>query len=125
MIEGVVNANYDAVITLPLLGPAGQTREVEAVIDTGYNDILTLPPGLVAELALPLVGPSQATLANGVVETFNIHDATVIWAGMRRDIEADAVGPTPLAGMSLLDSHSLYVEVTDGGRVTIQPVKGS
>ena len=123
MIEGVVNANYEAVITLPVLGPAGQTREVEAVIDTGYNGTLTLPPALVAELAL--VGPSQATLANGVVETFNVHDVTVLWDGMRRDIEADSVGPTPLAGMVLLDSHSLYVEITDGGRVAIQPVQGS
>ena len=108
-----------------MLGPAGQTREVEAVIDTGYNGTLTLPPALVAELALPLVGPSQATLANGVVETFNVHDVAVLWDGMRRDIEADAVGPTPLAGMLLLDSHSLYVEITDGGRVAIQPVQGS
>ena len=125
MIEGVVNANYEAVVTLPVLGPAGQTREVEAVIDTGYNGTLTLPPALVAELALPLVGPSQATLANGVVETFNVHDVAVLWDGMRRDIEADSVGPTPLAGMVLLDSHSLYVEITDGGRVAIQPVQGS
>ncbi len=124
MIEGVVNANYEAVITLPLLGPAGQTREVEAVIDTGYNGTLTLPPDLVAELALPLVGPSQATLGNGVVETFNVHDATVLWGGMPRDIEADAVGPAPLAGMLLLDRHNLFVEVTDGGRVSIQPSQG-
>ena len=125
MIEGVVNANYEAGIILPVLGPSGQTREVEAVIDTGYNGTLTLPPALGAELALPLVGPSRATLANGVVETFNVHDVTVVWDGLRRDIEADAVGPTPLAGMLLLDSHSLYVEVTDGGRVAIQPAQGS
>ncbi len=120
MIEGLVNAAYEAVVILPLRGQAGEAREIEVVIDTGYNGFLTLPPALVAELGLPLVGPSQATLANGVVETFNVHDVTVLWDGMPRDIEADAVGPTPLAGMALLDSHSLYVEVEDHGRVAIE-----
>ena len=123
MIEGVVNAAYEAVVTLLLRGQAGQEREIEAVIDTGYNGFLSLPPAMVTELGLPLVGPSQATLANGAVETFNVHDVTVLWDGTPRDIEADAVGPTPLAGMLLLDDHSLYVEVRDGGRVAIQPAE--
>ena len=123
MIEGVVNAAYEAVATLPLRGQAGQELEIEIVIDTGYNGFLSLPPALVAELGLPLVGPSQATLANGVVETFNVHDATVVWDGMPRDVEADAVGPTPLAGMLLLDGHDLHMSVTNGGRVMIQPAE--
>ena len=120
MIEGVVNAAYEAVVTLSLRGQAGEAREIEVVIDTGYNGFLSLPLALAAELGLPLVGPSQATLANGAVETFNVHDVIVLWDGMPRDIEADAVGPTPLAGMALLDSHSLYVEVEDRGRVAIE-----
>ena len=120
MIEGVVNAAYEAVVTLPLRGQAGQERDIQVVIDTGYNGFLSLPPALVEELGLLLVGPSQATLANGDVETFDVYDVTVLWDGMPRDIEADAVGPTPLAGMLLLDNHSLYVEVKDGGQVVIQ-----
>ena len=120
MIEGVVNADYEAVITLALRGQAGQAREIEVVIDTGYNGFLSLPPALVAELEFPVVGPSQATLANGAVETFNVHDATVVWDGMPKDIEADAVGPVPLAGMLLLDGHDLSVQVRHGGRVVIR-----
>ena len=49
MIEGVVNSAYEAVIPLSLQGPAGQTQQVEAVIDTGFTGFLTLPPSLVAE----------------------------------------------------------------------------
>ena len=120
MIEGVVNADYEAVITLALRGQTGQSREIEVVIDTGYNGFLSLPPALVAGLEFPLVGPSQATLANGVVETFNVHDATVVWDGMPRDVEADAVGPVPLAGMLLLDGHDLGVQVRHGGRVVVR-----
>lgn len=121
MIEGVVNAAYEAVVTLPLHGPSGEIREIEAVIDTGYNGFLTLPAGMVAELDLPFLGPSRATLANGAVETFNVHDATVLWDGQLRDIEADATGNTPLVGMLLLDGYDLNIQVRDGGRVAIRP----
>ena len=40
--------------------------------------------------------------------------------GKRRSIEAEAADTTPLVGMRLLDGHSLYMEVEDGGRVVIQ-----
>lgn len=120
MIEGVVNAAYEAVVSVSLHGPAGQAREIEAVIDTGYNGFLTLPTATVAELQLPFLGPSRATLANGAVEIFNVHDATVLWDGQLRDIEADVMGSTPLVGMLLLDGHDLNIQVRDGGRVVIQ-----
>ena len=35
-------------------------------------------------------------------------------------MEADAADTTPLVGMRLLDGHSLYIEVEDGGRVVIE-----
>ncbi len=120
MIEGVVNADHEAVITLSLSHPTGRMLEVEAVIDTGYNGFLTLPAELVADMALPFVGPSRATLANGAVETFDVHEATILWDGKSRDIEADATGGIPLVGMLLLDGHDLSVQVRVGGRVQIE-----
>ena len=121
MLEGFVNANHEAVVSLPLQGPAGQTREVEAVIDTGYSGSLTLPPSLVSELDLPYAYSSSATLADNTEVAFLVHRVTVLWDGGQRHIETDAVGATPLVGMAMLDSHSLYVEVENGGRVIIQP----
>ena len=47
MIEGAVNAAYEAVVPIGVSGPAGRVRDIEAVIDTGYNGFLTLPPPLV------------------------------------------------------------------------------
>lgn len=120
MIEGVVNAVYEAVIRLPLRGPSGQTREIEALVDTGYSGYLTLPPALVAELGLPFQGDGRAVLANGDEETFDVYGVTVLWDGQPRYLDADAIGPTPLAGMLLLEKHDLHVEVVDGGRVAIQ-----
>ena len=120
MIEGTVNANYEAVVSLSLRGTAGQAREVEAVIDTGFNRFLLLPPALVTELGLPFAYIGQAFLANNTEVSFDVHYVTVLWDGQPRDIEADATGSTPLVGMLLLDRHSLYVEVENGGRVVIQ-----
>ena len=53
MIQGVVNAAYEPIVRLALEGPSGQSREIDAVVDTGFNGFLTLPPLLIAELELP------------------------------------------------------------------------
>ena len=120
MIQGVVNAAYEAVVVLTLQGPAGQVRDIEAVVDTGYSGFLTLPTAVVAELELPFAYVGQAFLANDDEVSFDVHEVTVLWDGQPRPIKADATGSTPLVGMLLLDNHDLNVEVVDGGRVVIQ-----
>ena len=120
MIEGLVSADYEAVITLSLLGPSGLKREVDVVVDTGFNSFLTLPPEIVAELDLPFAMQGHATLADGQVASFDIYGATVLWDGQPRYVDTYAVDATPLVGMMLLDRHNLNIEVEDGGRVVIQ-----
>ena len=120
MIEGVVNAAYEAVVVLTLQGSAGQVRDIEAVVDTGYSGFLTLPTVVVADLGLPFAYVGQAFLANDDEVSFDVHDVTVLWDGQPRPIKADATGSTPLMGMLLLDNHNLNLEVVDGGRVVIQ-----
>lgn len=122
MIEGVVNAAYEAVISVSVRGPSGRSREIEAVVDTGFNRFLVLPPSLVAELGLPLLTSTPVVLANGTEETFDVYDVSVTWDGQPRDGYAYVADATPLVGMSLLDRHNLNVDVADGGRVTIQPM---
>ena len=123
MIKGVVNASYESVITLSIQGPAGQAREIEAVIDTGFTGFLTVTPALATELGLDFRGISRATLADGSEVTFPYYGVAVLWDGQSRYIEADAADTIPLVGMRLLDSHSLYVEVENGGRVVVQAME--
>ena len=120
MIEGTVNAHLEAVVTLPLLGPSGQALEVDAVVDTGFNGYLTLPPMLVADLGLPVVGDGEAVLADGSEAAFNVYGVTMLWDGQPRYVETGAVGVDPLLGMAMLDNHDLSIQVRDGGRVVIQ-----
>lgn len=120
MIEGVVSAVYEAVVRLTVQGPAGTAREIEAVIDTGFNGFLTLPPGLVAELALTLEGLGRATLGDGSEVTFPFYDVAVRWDGQMRYGLADAAASTPLVGMSLLRGYDLHIAVEPGGRVVVE-----
>ena len=121
-MEGVVNAAHEAVLNLSLEGPAGETRDIAAVVDTGFTGFLTVTPELALELGLPFEGTARATLADGSETTFPYYGVAVLWEGQTRYVEADAADTTPLVGMRLLDGHSLYVEVENGGRVAIEPM---
>lgn len=45
-MEGVANASHEAFLTISLDVPAGQTREIAAVIDTGFTGFLKVTPVL-------------------------------------------------------------------------------
>jgi predicted aspartyl protease len=46
MMTGIVNVDLEAVLRLSVRDAAGHSHDVEAVIDTGFNGFLTLPPAL-------------------------------------------------------------------------------
>lgn len=120
MITGSVNTDYEAVIRLRVQGPGGQ-REIDAVIDTGFNGFLTLPPLLLTALGLARLSRGRALLANGSEEVFDIYGVTVLWDGRERYVEVNGVNAMPLVGMSLMDGHDLIIRVADGGHVVLQP----
>lgn len=119
MITGVVTASREPVIRLIVSGPQGQTQEVDAIIDTGFDGFLTLPSGLIAALGLPWRRRGRAMLADGSDSLFDVHEATVVWDGSSRRIAVDAVDIDPLVGMALLDGHELTIQAVRGGRVVI------
>ena len=120
MIEGIVNAAHEAVVTLPLQGQAGHTLEIDAVVDTGFSRFLTLPPAMVTELGLAFTGINRVVLADGSEVTVDVYGVTVLWDDQTRDVVAYAADTTPLIGMAMLDRHNLNIEVESGGRVVIQ-----
>ena len=120
MIQGTVNAAYEPIVRFAVQGPSGQSREIEAIVDTGYNGHLMLTPELVSELDLPFVTASRAFLADGREAIFNVYGVTVLWDGNYRYVDAYMSDATPLVGMRLLDGHNLNIEVVNGGRVAIQ-----
>ena len=89
MISGVVTDDRQAVIHLTVRGPAGQEREIEAIIDTGFDGSLSLPSSIVVQLGLPWRQRGRALLADGSESVFDIYEATVDWDGEARRIAVD------------------------------------
>ena len=122
MITGQVTVYREAVISLSVQGPEGQSREIDAVIDTGFNGFLTLPASLIQELGLVWRRRGRAMLADGSDSLFDIYEAIVTWDDRPRRIAVDEVNSDPLIGMSLLYGYELTVQVVDGGSVVINPL---
>jgi clan AA aspartic protease len=120
MISGIVTPNRQPVIRLRIQGPEGHEEEPESIIDTGFNDFLTLPRSLVSALGLPFAATAEATLADNSVVQLNYHRAQVIWDGEPREVLVLATEGGPLVGMSMLYGYELSLQAKDGGRVVIR-----
>lgn len=107
-------------IRLAVRGRGRREQVVEAVIDTGFTGFAALPPSVLAALRLPLIGRSPAVLANGSEVLIDIYEIEILWDGRWRTVEAGSIDAGALVGMALLGGHSLYLEATAGGRVTIE-----
>jgi clan AA aspartic protease len=119
MMSGAVNADLEALLRLAVSDAAGQPHDVEAVVDTGFNGFLTLPPSLIGTLGLSWLCRQQGELADGSVMTFDVYVATVIWHGQSRRLEVEEADAQPLVGMALMKGSDLKIEVLPGGLVTI------
>jgi clan AA aspartic protease len=120
MIVGVVNIRREATVRFSVRDKQGQDHEIEAVIDTGYDGYLTLPPALIAALGLTHIGSGRTLLANGTEDQFDIYEAVVDWDGALLRLEVDSADTDPLIGMALLYGYDLHIPVIDGGTVVIQ-----
>lgn len=122
MIRGVVKRS-EGVVQLLVFGRQGQQEAVEAVVDTGYDGFLTLPPSMIREMELEWLTDGHAILADGSECLFDIHEGDVIWDRKRILIRIDACDSTPLIGMRLLEGFELTMQVQQGGSVRIQRMK--
>ncbi|MCH8295393.1 clan AA aspartic protease [Candidatus Poribacteria bacterium] len=120
MIHGRVNASQEIIISVQVRRRNEQTANIESALDTGFTGFLTLPPELVSALQLPFWETSEFTLGDGSSVAFNVHVATVLWDGQKRDVFVLAAEGGPLVGMSLLEGFRLAVDVVENGAVTIE-----
>lgn len=119
MINGTVK-DGQARIHLKVVGPQGQERVVEALLDTGYSEFLTLAPSVVEALGLRWERVDRTLLADGSECFYNVYAAGVMWNGKKRLISVAELGTTPLVGMALLSGYELKMQIRPGGKVTIK-----
>jgi clan AA aspartic protease len=122
MITGMVNPRRRAIVTLTIRGPLGQSLDVEAKLDTGFTESLSLPHRLVQALGLRLGNVDRVVLADGRIILVELYEATAVWSGQDRNVMVHCLEGTPLIGMFLIYHHLVTLEVRDHGPVTITPL---
>ncbi len=122
MITGQVTAGREAEVRIEVRGPNGAVVILEAVVDTGFTEYLTLPAYVIDGLSLPFVSETRMVLAGELSVELDLHFALIRWNGLMRTIVAHKAEGVALIGMGLLQGFRLTVDGIDGGAVTITPL---
>ena len=120
MIRGVLNDNLEPMVVLEISNGDGRFQPVEALLDTGFTEELTLPPDAVARLGLNHVNQTPMILAGGQRIEASVYDGYVNWFGQVRRVDVIAVEGEPLLGMSLLAGCKITIRAQAGGEVLIE-----
>jgi len=123
MIEGQINARREALIPVRIRGASGAEAEVQAVLDTGFDDHLMLPAEMIEGLGLIRQGAMPLMMADGSIVRASVFEAVVLWNGERRTISVQATKNDTLVEMRLLQGSLVTLEVVDGGAVTIESLE--
>ncbi len=125
MVTGRVvasEATLKPVVELHVYGRSGNRARVQAVVDTGFTEQLTLPAYAVDALNLPFVFDEKLTMANDESITFDVFIASIDWGGRLREVKVHLAEGAPLIGMDMLRDYDLHVRAVPEGLVSIQPV---
>jgi clan AA aspartic protease len=121
MITGIVH-DLEPIIPLYICGSDGKLYTQDAIIDTGFDGWLSLPPDLIKQLNLSWKRRGRAILGDGSECVFNVYEAVIIWDGDTLTIPIDEADSESLVGMSLMEGYQLMVQVFEGGSVNLSKV---
>jgi clan AA aspartic protease len=119
-VIGRVTAGGEARVPLPVHSGGGVVREVDALVDTGFNGEIALPSPLVKALGLTLIGRERMVLADGTSRFARTYRAFVELNEQRYAVRVVEAGE-PLVGMGLLWGHDLRIQCVSAGNVVLEP----
>jgi clan AA aspartic protease len=122
MITGIVNEDFEPIIPILLYDSEGNVYTQDAIVDTGFNGWLSLPPDLISQLNLQWKRRGRAILGDGRECVFNVYEAVLVWDGNLLTIPIDEADSEPLIGMSLMEGYQLMVQVFEGGSVELSKI---
>lgn len=119
MIHGTVPHGRNAFVDLTVIGPSGQRCRLQAMIDTCFDGMLSLPPNVISLLRPPWKTRGRAELADGSISLYDVYEVTVLWDRRRRLILVDETDSIPLVGTALMEGYDLNIQFRSGGEVTL------
>ena len=121
MTIGHIDQHGHPVISVDLFDSQGRLRRVEAMIDTGFDDFLTLPAHWVQRLGLVWASRIPMQVATAEWAHFDIYAVDVLWFGNRLPIRVLQTQSEILVGNRLLRESQLTVQFWEGGSVNVLP----
>jgi predicted aspartyl protease len=79
MIEGHVNERLEAIVSIEVYSSQGRLLTIDAIVDTGFTEYLTLPETFVRALGFDFKSNVVVNLANGESTVLAVGDATLRW----------------------------------------------
>jgi clan AA aspartic protease len=118
-VIGRVTTGGEAKVALVVRSGEGREREIESLVDTGFNGSLALPTHRIDKLGLSLVGRERMLLASGDLHFTRTYRAFVELDGQVYSVRV-VEGGEPLIGMTLLWGYDLHVQCKAGGSVVVE-----
>ena len=120
-MTGQITQTLEAILVLTIRGPVNHV-EIETVLDTGFNEYLTLPRATIDQLQLPYVDTAECELADGRMVAMDSFLATVEWHGSPRQVLVLDADGDPLIGMAILKDSRVAMDVVVGGALSVDPI---
>jgi clan AA aspartic protease len=122
MITGIVSARREAVLPVVLYDVNGHAQSLNAIVDTGFDDWISLPSAMIVALGLSLSRSGSGVLADGSTAVFDIYEAKIDWDGHVRTVSIYEMNSDPLVGMSLMYGYELFLPILDGATFTLRRI---
>ena len=81
MIEGIVNNFDEPIINLDIHLSSSTSKKVSAIIDTGFNGYISIPPTLIEKSNWDFLGTEEYELANGDIVEEKVYLGKIVFDG--------------------------------------------
>jgi clan AA aspartic protease len=119
VIVGEISARREIVFRLSVLDYLGEPHDFSAVLDTGFNDFLTLPQPIIDALQLTYLSSAAVVLGDGSEIQMRRYTARILWGNTERQVAVYAADGVPLIGIAMIYGHDLHAHILDGASATL------
>ena len=120
MTSGYMRSANEAIAEVSVRGQGATIVTVDAIIDTGFTQYLTLPPATIAALGLDRKGELRIRLADGSWRKAYVYEAVVKLHEDWMSVNVEESDGDILIGMGLLYGSQLTIDIIEDGHVSIE-----